>query len=184
MIRIKPSRIILLGCILFETFIIVLPNTGANADCSQWDMSGDWEFVQTNGPSPQFHLQQTNIGLQGSAGYSYLTKDPCFIVACGDDAHSVRGSVDGSVSGNSIEINAYWNNGTIGVYTGTIGPQGRVQGTTFDKMHPQTVAGWYSNRTASCLPAADAVAPPPKKPPITLPFGSVTTPARRPFPVN
>jgi hypothetical protein len=47
-------------------------------------------------------------------------------------------------------------NNTIGVYTGKIGPEGRIEGSTYNKVDPQTTARWYSDRTAKCLapPAA------------------------------
>ena len=182
MIGIGEIRTAVVGCMLFELLGMTLLPSAARAECSQWDMNGHWTFVQTNGARPDFELRQTDTGLQGQARFSYLTPDQCILLSCGDDLHGIVGSVDGSISGNLVEINAYWGDGSIGVYTGTIGSQGRIQGTTFDRMNPQTMASWYSTTTADCLPNAAVEVPPPKAP-IAVPFDS-TTPARRPFPVN
>lgn len=125
--------------------------------CTRWDMNGEWVFVQTNDTSPSFRLQQTGNGLQGTGHYGYLTEDDCvFFVKCGRDAVFVDASVDGTINGDSIELTAYWNNGTIGSYSGRIGAQGRIEGSTYDKQHPQTMAHWYSDRTAKCLAGSAA----------------------------
>ncbi|MDB6163899.1 MAG: hypothetical protein JWL98_1331 [Xanthomonadaceae bacterium] len=159
----------------------------AHAACDRWDVSGQWRAVQANDTSPQFTLQQTTTGLQGTASYTYVHKSQCVLVACGDDYYTVNGSVDGTVDGDAFKVNAYWDNGTIGVYTGTINPQGRIEGVTYDRQHPDTKASWYSDRTLTCAatPSGAAVAtttPPPDassgsdKPPIAL--GRVTAPGK------
>jgi len=127
--------------------------------CSQWDVSGQWTAVQSNGAKPNFSLQQSGSGIQGQANDTYVHKDACVVVACGDDYYDRPGSVDGSIDGNTIELKAYWDNNSIGVYSGTIGPQGRIEGTTYDQRNPQTRAEWYSDRTMKCRsdePASDA----------------------------
>jgi hypothetical protein len=124
-------------------------------------VSGQWIAVQTNGAKPNFSLQQSGSGIQGQANDTYVHKDACVLVACGDDYYNRPGSVDGSIHGNAIELKAYWDNNTIGVYSGTIGPQGRIEGTTYDQRNPQTRAEWYSDRTMKCLsgdPGSDAPA--------------------------
>lgn len=129
--------------------------------CSQWDVGGEWTAVQSNGAKPHFSLQQSGSGIQGTAGDTYVHKDACVLVACGDDYYTHQGSVDGSVDGNAIELKSYWDNNAIGVYSGTIGPQGRIEGTTYDQRNPQVRAEWYSDRTMKCLsdePASDAPA--------------------------
>ena len=73
---------------------------------------------------------------------------------CGDDFYTVHASVDGAIDGDSFEVTAYWDNGTTGLYTGKVGSRGRVEGTTYDKQHPQTMAHWYTDRTAPCLPSS------------------------------
>jgi len=158
MIRLGPVSIALLCWTGFSVSFAMLLPSAARAACSQWDLSGEWVFVQSNDTSPRFTLQQTGTGLQGSASYSHrVEEDGCIGVNC-DHMETVSASVDGTINGDSLEINAYWNNGTIGVYTAKIGTQGRLQGTGYDRMHPQTMASWYSQQFAKCLPTA--VTPP------------------------
>jgi len=158
MIRTGQVSIALLGLIGFGVFLAMCLPSAAQAACSQWDVSGEWTFVQSNmtrDTTPIFTLQQMGTELQGSARYYSL-----------GESRLVHGSVDGTINGDSLEINAYWNNGTIGVYTAKIGSQGRIQGTGYDRMHPQTMATWYSDRTAKCLTGAGGVSPPSVTPPV------------------
>lgn len=123
----------------------------AELDCTQWDLNGDLRLVQTNETAPFFRLQQNPTGIQGTASYNYTVEVDCFIVSCGDDYFQVDASVDGTVVGDEIEIVAYWNNGTTGVYSGKIGQQGRIEGSTYDRQHPQVIARWYSQTPVKCL---------------------------------
>lgn len=170
MIRIDPVSIALLGWIVLSVF---LPSA-AQAACSQWDVNGEWVFVQTNNTSPLFTLQKTETGLQGSARYRYYDEDRGHFV-------DVSASVDGAINGDSFEVTAYWNNGTTGLYTGKIGLGGRIEGSTYDKQHPQVMANWYSDRTAKCLTGAGGVSPssitPPVGPPPVKAQGRVKGPA-------
>jgi len=125
--------------------------SAAEVECSKWDLNGEWKLVQTNATSPIFTLHQTPTGLQGRATYWYVHEDECIIVSCGDGYFRVDASVDGTAKGDDFEVVAYWNNGTTGVYTGKIGAQGRMNGSTYDRQHPQVMAHWYSDRTATCL---------------------------------
>lgn len=134
-----------------------LANCASRAACTRWDMSGSWTFVQSNDTSPIFSLKQTNTGLQGTATHFYTHKSECKFAFCGDDYYKHTASVNGAINGNSIEITAYWSNGTIGLYTGKIGPEGRIEGATHNKENPQTTARWYSDRTAKCLAPPAAV---------------------------
>ena len=165
MIRIGPVSIAPLGWIVFSVFFAVLLPSAVQAACSQWDVSGEWVFVQTNNTSPRFTLQRTETGLQGSASYSHWVEDAgCIGVNC-DHLETVRASVDATIEGNSFELTAYWNNGTTGLYTGKVGLGGRIEGSTYDKQHPQTMANWYSNRNAKCLTGAGGVSPSSTTPP-------------------
>jgi hypothetical protein len=121
--------------------------------CANWDLSGQWTFFQSNEASPVFQLELTDTGLQGTGGFGYLVdSEPCpFFAACGKDPVYVSSSVDGTVTGNELELTSYWSDGSIGVYSGKVNAQGRIEGTTFDRQHPQTMASWYSDHTAKCL---------------------------------
>lgn len=139
------------GWMLFSVCLAQLLPAAAHAACSQWDISGGWSAVQSNDTKPTFVLQQTGAQIHGNANYSYIHKSRCVLAYCGDDTYSVEGSVDGTIEGDSIDITTYWNNDTVGVYTGKINPQGRIEGSTYDRQHPQTMARWYSDRTIKCL---------------------------------
>lgn len=137
----------------------------AHAACARWDLSGDWGAVQNNGYQPRFVLRHTPQGLQGNAAHvvdggvtTYL-----LVVQKGNPARVIRASVDGTLRGNSIELTAYWNNGTVGVYNGTINAQGRIQGTTVDRMNPRSMATWYSDRPMRCAVTASRPGTPIKR---------------------
>jgi hypothetical protein len=40
-----------------------------------------------------------------------------------------------------------WDNQTRGAYNGAFDAQGRINGSTFDVAHPDSFAGWHSDRT-------------------------------------
>ena len=142
MIRIGPVSIALLGRIVFGSIFAVLLPSAAQAACEQWDAGGQWALLQTNEFGVAFDLQQTGAELQGQA--------------TGFVGYKVRnyGSVDGTIKGNSFDLNVYWNGGAIGVYTGKVGPQGRIEGSTYDKMDPSSTANWRSDTTVKCLTIA------------------------------
>jgi hypothetical protein len=139
----------------------------AQAACQQWDLSGYWSFVQSNGTTPGVTLQQTGNQLHGNASYFYTTEHSAWVIGTVVDDHAADGPAVGTINGNSFELTIYWNNNSIGVYTGEVGPQGLIVGNTYDKNDPGTTAQWHSNRVATCSAAA-AVAPPPAKPVMAL----------------
>ena len=150
MIRIGPVSIALLGRIgLRAIFVLSLP-AAAHAACEQWDVRGKWTIKQTNGFSVIFQLEQTGAELQGKAGDASPQGDCVLTATC----PLFSGSVDGTIKGNSFDLNVYWNGGAIGVYTGKVGPQGRIEGSTYDKMDPSSTANWRSDTTVKCLTIA------------------------------
>ena len=131
------------------TSLLALPTiAAAQAPCTQWDGGGIWHADQGSF-NLRFNLQQTGTNLQGE-GHVYADQG----------ALVERGGVDGTINGNAIEITAYWRAATIGVYKGTIGPTGRIDGWTYDKSNPGSRARWFSNDRLKCLARADAAPPP------------------------
>jgi hypothetical protein len=64
----------------------------------------------------------------------------------------LRGDLDGRLNGDQLTFNAYWSGGdSVAVYTGTIGPTGRIEGTTHDKLNPGNRAAWHSSIRMNCL---------------------------------
>jgi hypothetical protein len=119
--------------------------------CEKWDVSGQWAAVQSNDTNANLSLQQSGKSLQGTGVYYYVPSSSCIAFCEGEDPVQVNASVDGTLDGDAIAFTAYWSNDTIGVYTGKIGPQGRIEGISYDRQHPKTIASWYSSRTATCL---------------------------------
>ena len=129
---------------------VMLPPPPVEAGCSGWNATGDFTFVQTNGYSPKFKLHQTGSDIHGTAEYIGIYYGTAHV--------PVTASVDGYIQGDNFEVTAYWNNDTAGVYSGRIGGQGRIEGSTYDKRHPDAMARWHSEPTLSCGPPVAAPA--------------------------
>ena len=128
---------------------LILTPSSVEAGCSDWNATGEFTFVQTNGYNPTFKLNQTGSDIHGTAGYPHYYNP---------NSAPVTASVDGYIQGDNFEVTAYWNNGTAGVYSGRIGGRGRIEGSTYDKRHPDAMARWYSEPTLSCGPPVAAPA--------------------------
>jgi hypothetical protein len=118
----------------------MLMATRAQAECRQWDVSGRWHFVQSNGMSPEIFLQRSRNTLTGNARFPDPQNPP----------FSVQGSIDGSLDGDRVELTVYWDSGQVGVYSGRISMSGLIEGTTFDKTDPGARATWTGDRNATC----------------------------------
>ena len=170
------TRIGTLSIALTIWIVFAAEPSAAQAACSRWDVSGAWRFFQSNGYVAKFNLQQTATGIQGEA--RTLTHE-------GFHSAEQTGSVDGALHGDSFKVTVYWHTGAIGVYTGTIGPQGRIEGTTYDAALPGSMASWRSDRTAKCadVTSAGGVSPSSTTPPAasaqeTASFQSVNYPGQ------
>lgn len=141
------DRLALLSCLLASLFPL-----GARAQCQQWDATGGWKAIQSNitvegdDTQPVFSLEQTGSELRGSARFHRAARGE------GDRDHNA--SVDGTISNATIELTAYWDDGSIGVYTGAINPIGRAEGDAYDRLNPRNRAHWYSERRFNCMVAA------------------------------
>lgn len=160
--------IMLTGFFAVCSTLAASPAFAENAWCSQWDVSGSWHAVQSNRTWPELKLEQTGTQFRGSAQYAYIAENSGF-----SGEYSVTGPIVGTVTGNSFEATVYWDNNTIGIYTGQIGPQGLIVGHAYDKTNPASVAEWHSDRAFDCRSSADYAS----KPAIAL--GRAQTPKRR-----
>jgi hypothetical protein len=122
-------------------------NVVAQGPCSQWDINGEWKIGQSNLSVVEATLELTPDGIQGSAKYLFQYRKM---------RYWRYGSVDGTINGSSIEFTIYWSLEEIGIYTGTITPQGRLLGGSYQKGRPRNRADWYSDRRATCLARGDA----------------------------
>jgi hypothetical protein len=144
--RTYPIVIVAAVSIAFGAPFTRPPSAFAQADCAQWDVTGQWRFDQSNGYWVDLNLRQTDSQLTGSG--SYASKETSWGVTFGDP----RGRVEGNVSGNAVSIVVHWSLGGIGEYSGTISPQGWLSGEVKDRMHPQNNARWAGvDKTANCI---------------------------------
>ena len=159
------SRVLaVIGAALMAALAGFLPAT-AQAACSQWDASGDITLHQANGATPFFTLQQNGSELHGSATYGITTPECVERANCAQ----IGGEVTGSIKGDSFEVTARWDNGSVGVYRGGVDANGAMEGATYDRSHPESAASWYSERALNC-PAAPSP-PAPSPPPLTGTYG-------------
>ena len=164
MFRISMVAVLRSGLIAASALLYIPSADAADAACTQWDMSGNWKLIQTNDTAVAIALQPTQGGFSGRASFGRMVEDDfflCSVAFCGEDYVSFSGPAVGSINGDSFELTVYWSDNTIGVYTGKIGPQGLIVGTTYEKNDPGNRADWHSDRVATCLSSvAPAAAPP------------------------
>lgn len=150
-----------LGAFVFP-LLIALSASPANAQCAQWDVSGEWQIVQSNKWIAGMALSQSGTEVTGTARdvlEAYIGNGP-------------KIPVNGTMVGNKFNLTVYWKGGRVGAYRGTVDAGGGMKGTTYDKSQPSVRATWYSNRSMVC---ADADTPQP-----TAPSTTTTTPPRPP----
>jgi hypothetical protein len=94
---------------------------------------------QSNGWKIQFRAPQI-----GSSIHGRITTWPSDLSAW------VEGDAQGAVTGNAVHFTVTWNNGTAGVYDGTIDADGFVSGTTHDRWNPRSRADWHLAGRAKC----------------------------------
>ena len=89
----------------------------------------------------------------------------------------IRGQIDGTIQGKVIQFTVYWGGskegGSVGVYTGTIGPTGKIDGASYDKVQPNVKATWYSDTRMECASSADAAPTPATQTPAETRTGKV-----------
>ena len=108
------------------------------ASCKRWDVSGQWELRQTNGINVQVNLEQGNWQ-QTSANLTGTGTIP----VTADSIAKRGGVISGNITDNSFSMLI-----TIGTeqyrFTGTVGPGGRIQGTTGKGLN------WASSKRMKC----------------------------------
>jgi hypothetical protein len=150
MIRIGSIASMIVDLLVCGGSLAVLPSSGAHAACAQWDLSGAWDFYQTNNYRIWFRLQQAPDGKISGMGGQY-----------GGDPET--GTVSGSMNGDQFSFVAEWGVAR-GKYEGKVGPNGELQGSTSDLNHPQVTAKWHEmfGKRAGCMDVAASPASPPK----------------------
>jgi hypothetical protein len=121
---------------------------------------------QSNDTYVKLEFSPVEGGFIGKAQYTSLNlseDDPSL------NTWKVSGDLEGAVEGSNVHFTIHWSpdlalhvyNAT-GVYTGTIGPQGRLTGTSQDAAHPESTATWWGSEVLRCRPAAAPPAVPPR----------------------
>jgi hypothetical protein len=123
------------------------------AQCAQWDASGVWEIKQQGLKYGIIvTLQQNGRVLTGSANIS-------------TNLHYGPVNADGAIDGNSLSLQIFWQDGSVGVYNGKFLPSGRLDGTGYEKNTPNITHMWHSQNPLKCGAAqqvSTAKSPPPK----------------------
>ncbi len=119
--------------------VLLYCTTTTQAQCAQWDVSGQWSMTQGKETRVFMQIEQDGSVVRGEAKYwDYGLK-------------SFRSaSLDGTTAGNNFRIQIYWKGTSVGVYEGNIGPQGRIEGTTYDRQKPSVRASWFSDKAMKC----------------------------------
>lgn len=145
-----------LGGLSFTMLFVLLPSP-VEAQCTQWKVGHGWRLKQGR-TNVDMDLHQNGNVFTGKASYF----KPAINGSGGGfgvEASTARGDVDGTVKGDSFAMLIHWeNNNTTGVYNGTIGPSGRIEGTVYDQATPSRKENWFSETHMDCADAAPAPA--------------------------
>ncbi|MCX4528733.1 MULTISPECIES: hypothetical protein [unclassified Streptomyces] len=107
------------------------PSAVREARVAAFNASGVWTIYQSNATVRVDLRQDGNGHLYGSTS----------------SGNTVGTLQEGSVDGEKIFFVVQWNHGPKGRYTGSLGPDRRLSGTTFDMNNPSSQATWRSDRT-------------------------------------
>ena len=155
------------GLVAIATFVLMCP-AQAHAACSEWVMPAKTNIQQSNETQVSVELTPGEGGFSGKADNHYYS-------ASMEMASDVYGDLEGSVQGTNVQFTIHWGqdifrhvSNATGVYIGTIGPQGRVTGSSYDEVNPESRATWFFTEVLQCRSAAAASPPNP-----TVGFGRV-----------
>jgi hypothetical protein len=144
--------------LLIAAPLLLIP-AQAQAACGQWDMAPRLVIHQSNDTQVIVNVTPAEDGFVGKASYSqyddYL-----------DYMATVYGDLDGTLEGSDVNFTIRWSGRTgignsTGIYSGTIGPQGRMTGTSYDALHPESRANWWISEVLKCHSATAPASPVP-----------------------
>ena len=131
------------------TSLSLSPAARAQAPCAQWNPASLHEIVQGQGTVVSTNLRQGSRGVEGTAAYTVIRNQGGERVGSGVD-----GGVSGTLDGNRFKVEISWINGTTGVYEGQVGPDGHIEGVTFDRANPGTRVPWHGAMACGGPPPA------------------------------
>jgi len=147
-IRRKWSAPVLGGFLFTSIFALSAPSV--EAQCEQWDVSGKWKIRQGSFTLPVV-LTQKGKTVSGSAAHrdAIITKSDGTTGRFGE-LGDLAGSVNGTIEGDRFDVQINWARGGVGIYRGTIGKNGVINGMTYDKNKPSSTATWRSSKVMKC----------------------------------
>jgi hypothetical protein len=156
--HIRRASLSYAGRLLIAAPLLLIPSQ-AQAACGQWDMASKFSVSQSNDVRVDVDLTPAEAGFAGRA--KYVRYDDYL-----DASVWVYGDVDGTLEGSDVKFTIRWGHGTgvgnsMGVYSGTVGPQGRMTGMSYDAVHPETTASWWGSEVLKCHSATAPESPVP-----------------------
>jgi hypothetical protein len=129
----------------------------AQSGCGAWDVSGIRTIEQGNGIRVNANLQQAGDTVTGTATWTQTVSNSRETYSRAYDA-----GVEGALDGDRFDVVMTWNNGSVGVYSGTIDAQGFVaSGLNYDRRRPDVRVTWRNVEPFRCRPKPNAAAAPP-----------------------
>jgi hypothetical protein len=137
----------LLRCSLLAVVLASLP-IPARAQCATgWDASGVHVIEQQG--------QQFNIQLTLQQRGRVITGTALHVVNRADGGVATnQGTVDGTLDGDSFNVQIFWTSRQTGVYIAKVLPSGRLDGEGYEKNTPSVRPAWHSQGVLKCTPAA------------------------------
>jgi hypothetical protein len=113
----------------------LLPSAAHAAGCSQWQLPANEWIYQRNGWQVEIDQRSGRWEARAYPRTGY-----------------VRGNVDYlTVTGDAVSFRITWDNGSAGVYTGTVDANGYASGVTVDRWHPQNRTYWSMKYPGWCV---------------------------------
>ena len=152
-------------CFLFAVAFMLSPSS-VEAQCGQWDLSGNWNIVLVNGPSESLkNLTQSLSDYQGtdpSAPQVFRISGKAFIKSSynynPNNPNQSEGKVFGTGQGDQVLIDIEWSSPYEATRTlheafkGTIALDGKLEGqATIQALAGLVTLKWSSDRPMKCL---------------------------------
>lgn len=131
--------------ILFASLFVLLPSP-VQGQCPQWVVTAEWRLWRGDGSRVLMKLEQNQTEIKGQASYP--------------NPHNPdrTGVVSGTVKADNFTVQISWGDGQVNVFSGRIGPDGMIEGSTYDKAKAENKEPWFSD--AKAMKCADTVAKP------------------------
>ena len=149
----KLVRVIAFTLFGAATLITVSSPAAAQDPCSQWNVNGDRTLPDSQGGFVErLTLTQMENVIKGIGYARYwesLRRDAAGILQPAGFVQ-VKGSVDGTINGNSLEFTAQWEKKGTLVYKFKINRQGLIEGYSYKQLNPEAQTNWTFNERARC----------------------------------